>query len=83
MSPVRGSRYTIIWVKLKAGEEVKLSVPKEYHLKLKKAIVRRKNKDWGFKLLMSEANRRHLLSFKSEGNILTVKLHTPALSTWL
>jgi len=83
MSPVRGSRYAIIWYKLKQGEEVNLSTPREFHRKLRNAIVKRKNKDIGFKFLMAENNRRHVLSFHSEGNILTVKLHITVISTWL
>lgn len=83
MSPVRGSRYAMIWYKLKQGEEVKLSTPKEFHRKLRNAIVKRKNKDIGYKFLMAEANRRPVLKFKYEGNILIVRLDVTVVSTWL
>lgn len=83
MSPVRGSRYAIIWYKLKQGEEVRISTPREFHRKLRNAIVKRKNKDIGYKFLMAEANKRPLLQFRAEGNIFIVRLKITVVSTWL
>ena len=83
MSPVRGSRYAMIWYKLKQGEEVRISTPREFHRKLRNAIVKRKNKDIGYKFLMADANRRPVLQFKSEGNIFTVRLNITVVSMWL
>ena len=83
MSPVRGSRYAMIWYKLKQGEKVTLSAPKEFHRKLRNAIVKRKNKDVGYKFLMAEANRRPVLKFKYEGNLVTVHLEITVVSMWL
>ena len=77
------SRYAIIWHKLKQDKTVRLSAPAEAHRRLRKAIIKRKDIDLGFKLEMSEKNLRPYLSFKSESNILTVSLHTPYRSTWL
>lgn len=77
------SRYSIIWIKLKAERKVKLSAPALAHRRLRKAIIKRKDLDLGFKFEMSEQNRRPHLSFKSEGSVLTVELLTPFRSDWL
>lgn len=77
------SRYSCIWHKLKKEQLVKISAPAAAHIRLRKAIIKRKDVDLGFKLEMAEQHLRPHLSFKSEGNILTVKLHLPVRSSWL
>ena len=71
------SRYSIIWIKLKKDRKVSLSAPKEAHARLRKAIIKRKDCDIGYKLEMSERNLRCYLKFKSIGSVLHVDLITP------
>lgn len=68
------SRYAPIWAALKLKEQVKLAAPREAHLRLKRAIIKRKNIDIGYKILCSERGQEPKLHFKSEGNLLIVTL---------
>lgn len=71
------SRYSIIWHKLKKDKKVELSAPREAHARLRKAIIKRKDIDLGYKLEMSERNQRCYLKFTSRGSVLSVVLITP------
>ena len=84
MSPsTGGSRYNMIWIKLKRGEEVKISAPREFHRRLRKAITKRRDRDLGFRFQLSEEHKVHRMSFKSEGAIFTVKLHILSNPKWI
>ena len=80
---MQASRYQIIWNTLKKDKTIRLSAPAEAHRRLKKAIIKRKDIDIGYKLMASESNLRPYLEFSSSGNILTVTLHTPYRSDYL
>jgi hypothetical protein len=77
------SRYSIIWHKLKQDKIVKLSAPAEVHPRLRKAVIKRKDIDLGYKLMAQEQHLRPYLKFKSEGSLLTITLHLPTHSGWL
>jgi len=73
------SRYEIIWRQLKQNTDhkVTLAAPAEAHFRLRRAVIKRKDIDLGFKVMMAEKHLRPCLRFKSKGNILTVELHFP------
>jgi hypothetical protein len=77
------SRYHCIWQQLKIKNAIRISVPAEAHKRLRQAIMKRKVNDRGFRFLMGEQNMRPHLSFKSEGNILSVQLHFSVRHLWL
>ena len=77
------SRYSCIWVRLKAEQHIKLKAPAKAHPRLKRAIIKRKDLDLGFKLECSEQNLRPFLSFKSDGDIMEVTLNLPVKSDWI
>ena len=77
------SRYETIWDTLKEKKVIRISVPAEHHRRLKLAIIKRKNKDLGFKYLLKESNQRSQLHFKSDGNILHVALNISERSLWI
>ena len=81
--PQPPSRYEIIWNTLKEKKHIRISVPAEHHRRLKQAVIKRKNKDIGFKYLLKESNQRSQLHFKSEGNILHIALHISERSLWI
>ena len=77
------SRYACIWIQLKQKREVRLSAPADMHWRLKRNVIKIKNRDLGYKVLMSEQNLRPHLTFKSEGNVFSIKLHLPTRHLWL
>ena len=81
--PQPPSRYEIIWNTLKEKKHIRVSVPAEHHRRLKLAVIKRKNKDVGFKYILREANQRSQLHFKSEGNILHIALNISERSLWI
>ena len=81
--PQPQSRYAVIWDTLKEKKRIRISVPAEHHRRLKQAVIKRKNKDIGFKYLLKESNQRSQLHFKSEGNILNIALNISERSLWI
>ena len=77
------SRYACIWDILKKDKFVRISAPAERHKRLRQAVMKRKAGDLGHRYLMKEQNLRAHLSFVSEGNVLTIKLHLSAYHLWL
>ena len=81
--PQPPSRYEIIWNTLKEKKHIRVSAPAEHHRRLKLAVIKRKNKDVGFKYILREANQLSKLHFKSEGNILHIALNISERSLWI
>lgn len=77
------SRYQAIWNQLKEKKFVAVSTKAEAHRRLKKAVIKRKDRDLGYKYLMSESNRRASLEFVSEGHILKIFLRITVRSDWI
>lgn len=77
------SRYSVIWAKLKKDKQVELAAPPKFHLRLKKAIIKRKDIDLGYKLLLAEEHKRAILEFSSKDSKLTVTLSIKTRSDYL
>lgn len=77
------SRYEIIWIKLKQLGEVEIAAPASHHARLRKAVIKRKDRDLGYKLQIAERNERAFLRFYFNQDKVTVKLTVTPLSTWL
>lgn len=77
------SRYQVVWDTLKQKGTVKLSAPTLAHKRLKRAVIKRKDLDLGFKLETAEKNLRSFLIFQSTGNVLTITLALKIRSTWI
>lgn len=75
MLPFR-SRYEIIWRQLKQRSEhrVEIAAPAAAHARLRKAVIKRKDVDLGYKVLMGETKCFPKLQFRSVGNILIISL---------
>ena len=72
------SRYELVWRQLKLKRELRIACPTNGQLRLRRGIIKRKNQDLGFKVLMAEEGKTPHLTFKVEGNIVTVRLHLDA-----
>ena len=82
-APAPKSRYEVIWDTLKEKKVVRVSVPVEHHRRLKQAVIKRKNKDLGFRYILKESNQLSKLHFKSEGNVLHIALTISERSLWI
>ena len=69
------SRYQPIWDQLKAEGKCCIVAHPVLHRRIKKAVIKRKNEDLGYKLLLSESCKYAKLSIKSNGNSITFSLH--------
>lgn len=63
-------RYEPIWHQLKTTGKCKVSIHKVFHARLKKAVLKEKNEDLGFKLELSEKGQRARLKVVQTTNIL-------------
>jgi hypothetical protein len=68
------SKYLPIWDTLKVKGTCVLVVPLAYQRRVIKAVIKRKDEDLGYKLLMSEAYKKVKLSYKIEGTVITFNL---------
>ena len=63
-------QYKDAWNQLKSRGKIVLASPSQFHARIIKALVKEKNKDLGYKLQLSEDNRKAVFTSKSEGNTL-------------
>jgi len=68
------SRYLPIWNKLKADRKVSVALPPPLHRRLIKAVIKRKDEDLGYKLLMGEECKKVYLSYTVEESVIHFKL---------
>ncbi len=68
------SKYQPIWNALKVQGEVSIVAFPILHKRIRKAVIKRKDEDLGFKLELSEASKYAVLHIESQGNTLTFKL---------
>lgn len=70
------SRYEMIWRQLKQRDNhtVEVAAPAAAHARLRKAVIKRKDIDLGFKVLTAERQQITKLHFASIGNILRISL---------
>ncbi len=68
------SKYQPIWDQLKAEGESRIVAPLPFHARIKKAVIKRKDKDLGFKLELSEQCKYVKLDISTQGNTIRFKL---------
>lgn len=67
-------KYQPIWLKLKEQGKVIVVHPAHLHARLIKAVYKERTMDTGFRLELSEQDRRAAIRASSEGNFITFKL---------
>lgn len=67
-------KYEPIWATLRKDLKVTLAAPPQLHARIIKAVTKEKEKDYGFKLISSEAGKKYRLTYKSEQGKLTFTL---------
>jgi len=69
--------YAPIWNKIKAEHTAQISANPAYHRRIRKAIRKEKDEDLGYKLeqLERETPRRAVVTSRSNGSVITFKLH--------
>lgn len=67
-------KYQPIWDKLKATGKCELAVPMPYHPRVKKAVLKEKDNDIGFKLLLGEQCKKARLEIETQGAKMVFKL---------
>lgn len=68
------SQYLPIWNKLKTDRKVSVVIPQPLHARLIKAVIKRKDEDLGYKLMLGEESKKAKLSYTIEENIIHFKL---------
>jgi len=67
--------YEPIWKELKSKKKVVLSLTPLWHPRVKKAVCKEKNMDYGYKLECEEESKGSELTFTSNGGQLTITLY--------
>jgi hypothetical protein len=68
------SQYQPIWDTLKNNGYCRITAPKELHKRIIKAVMKRKNIDVGYKVLLESKNIRQELRYTTEGSIINFTL---------
>lgn len=72
--------YQPIWENLKVNKTVTIQANPSAHARIIKAVTKEKDKDLGFKVLVSESFQRSVLKAKINGNQVTFILQLLPLS---
>lgn len=67
--------YQPIWEQLKQKHKCDIAAPKAYHKRIKKAVIKEKDMDLGFKVLLAEEAKSATLQIESKDGILSFKLN--------
>lgn len=67
-------KYQPIWEKIKAEGKCELAAPIPYHPRIKKAVLKEKDNDLGFKVLLGEKFKRARLEIETQGVKMIFKL---------
>ena len=68
------SKYQPIWDALKSQGKVSLVAFPILHKRIRKAVIKRKDEDLGFKLMLSESFKYSILHIVEDGNTITFEL---------
>ena len=68
------SKYYPIWEKLKKELRCDVAAVPALHARIKKAVVKRKDRDLAFKLYIADQGKYATLISKSEGSVIKFKL---------
>lgn len=64
------SRYLPIWLQLKTKKECKVTAPPHFHMRIIKAVKKRRDKDVAFLYQLAESGHKHFIKFKIEGSVI-------------
>jgi len=67
-------KYYPIWQQLKTDNKVSIRVPRIYHRRLIKAVVKEKYSDIEYKFLLGERGKKAKLSYHVQGVVITFHL---------
>jgi len=67
-------KYEPIWTELKVSGKAALTADPRLHARIKKAVIKEKDNDLGFKLSASEDRKKYKLTVISTGKVLTFRL---------
>ena len=70
------SMYAGIWNKLKADKSCRVAADPKIHKRIVKAVIRRKDEDLGYKLLLENSRKKARLAYEFNGSqiIFTLKI---------
>lgn len=74
MAALGDSRYTPIWLKLKADHKVSVVIPSPLHKRLIKAVIKRKDEDVTYKFILGEQGKKARLKYSVQENVIHFKL---------
>lgn len=67
-------KYSPIWYELKVKGTVRITAPKPFHRRIIRAVIKEKYMDLEYHLLMSEANRRQKLHYRTNQSVVIFNL---------
>jgi len=67
-------KYEPIWIEVKSSGKAALTADPRLHARIKKAVIKEKDNDLGFKLTASEEGKKYKLTVVSTGQVLTFNL---------
>jgi len=68
------SRYLPIWLQLKKNKECSVTAPPQFHVRIIKAVKKRRDKDVAFLYQLAESGHKHFIKFKIEGTVIKFTL---------
>lgn len=68
------SRYLPIWLQLKEKKSVAITAPPQFHIRIIKAVKKRRDKDVAFLYQLAESGHKHFIKFKIEGTVIRFTL---------
>jgi len=68
-------KYSPIWLALKKAHKVAISVPRPYHKRVIKAVVKEKYGDLEYKFELGERGKKAKISYTVRGAIITFNLN--------
>jgi len=67
-------KYAPIWEQLKAHGRATIATPVPFHRRIIRAVIKEKNLDLGYKVLMAEESKSPRLEYESHGSRLQFRL---------
>lgn len=68
------SRYLPIWLKLKRDKKCDVTAPPQFHIRIIKAVKKRRDKDTAFLYQLAESGHKHFIKFRIEGTVIHFSL---------
>lgn len=68
------SRYLPIWIALKSKGNCAITAPPQFHIRIIKAVKKRRDKDTAFLYQLAESGHKHRIKFQIEGTVIKFRL---------